>query len=101
MGIYIPNMKLPKGFDHLAIYSDGEVRLMEPDNCQTFTSYRVAKAVEAPPHGDLIDRMALLESIKEARKRQPEIEDVYTEDYFIVAEWLMSAPIVIPSDEEE
>ena len=52
------------------------------------------------PHGALIDRTALLESIKEARKRQPEIEDVYTEDYFTVAAWLMSAPTVIEAEED-
>ena len=56
--------------------------------------------VEVPPHGDLIDRMALLESIKEARKKDPDVEDVYTEDYFTVAEWLMSAPKVIEAEAE-
>ncbi len=51
------------------------------------------------PHGRLIDADALLESIKEARKKDPEIEDVYTEDYFTVAEWVVSAPTIIGAEE--
>ena len=54
--------------------------------------------VEIKPHGSLIDRDALLESIKEARKKDPDVEDVYIDDYFIVAEWLMSAPTIIEAE---
>ena len=53
---------------------------------------------EIKPHGSLIDRDALLESIKEARKKDPDVEDVYIDDYFIVAEWLMSAPTIIEAE---
>lgn len=52
----------------------------------------------ATPHGRLIDAGALLESIKEARKKDPEIEDVYTEDYFTVAEWVVSSPTIIGAE---
>ena len=51
--------------------------------------------VEVPPHGRLIDADALRENIKESRKRNPEFETVYTDDYFIVANWLRSAPTII------
>ena len=51
--------------------------------------------VEVPKHGRLIDADALLESIKEARKRNPEIAD----DYFIVANWLRSAPTIIEKED--
>ncbi len=55
--------------------------------------------IELPtPHGRLIDADALLESIKEARKKDPEIEDVYIDDYFTVAEWVVSAPTIVESD---
>ena len=56
--------------------------------------------IEVPPHGRLIDADALLVSIKEARKKQPEIAEVYDDDYFLVAEWLTSAPTVIPADKD-
>lgn len=52
-------------------------------------------------HGRLIDADALLESIKEARKKDPEIEDVYIDDYFTVAEWVVSAPAIIEGEEGE
>ena len=55
--------------------------------------------VEVPPHGRLIDADALLESIKEARKKDPDVEDVYIDDYFTVAEWVVSAPAIIESEE--
>ena len=54
--------------------------------------------VPVPSHGRLIDADALLESIKEARKKDPEIEDVYTDDYFTVAEWVASAPTIIEEE---
>ena len=54
-----------------------------------------------PPHGRLIDADALLESIKEAKKKQPEISDVYDEDYFAVAEWVAYAPTIIPAEPPE
>ena len=101
MGVYIPSVRLPdKGYfpEHFVIDSDGFVYKTYEE--ALFSENAVGKAIEVPPHGDLIDRMALLESIKEARKKQPEIEDVYTEDYFTVAEWLMSAPTIIEAEEE-
>lgn len=54
--------------------------------------------VELPPHGRLIDADAMLESIKETRKKDPEIEDVYTDDYFTLAEWVASAPTIIEGE---
>ena len=97
MSVIIMGMEMPKSLGkNVTIYPDGRVVDYESGKKDI-----VGNAIEVPDgHGALIDRMALLESIKEARKRQPEIDDVYTEDYFIVAEWLMSAPIVIPSDKE-
>jgi len=56
--------------------------------------------IEVPTHGRLIDADALRESIKEARKKDPDIEDVYTDDYFIVADWLRSAPTIIEREGE-
>ena len=58
------------------------------------------EAIPVPPHGRLIDADALLESIKEAKKKQPEISDVYDEDYFAVAEWVAYAPTIIESEGE-
>ena len=56
--------------------------------------------IEVPQHSRLIDADALLKSIKEARKKDPEIEDVYIDDYFTVAEWVVSAPTIIPADKD-
>lgn len=104
MGIYIKGMEMPSSCFLCPFKKHaGWVRCMITDMNVEPETVRETKAkscplVDVPPHGDLIDSMALLESIKEARKRQPEIEDVYTEDYFIVAEWLMSAPTIIEAE---
>ena len=55
--------------------------------------------IEVPPHGDLIDRDALLNAIKKAGEDDSEIADVYEEDYAAVSDWLYTAPTVIEASE--
>ena len=96
MGIYISNLEMPKRGMVVNIYADGRVTNHFDEFGKT-----IGKAVPVPPHGDLIDRAALLETIKEARKKDPEIEDVYIDDYFMVAEWVVSAPTIIEAEDGE
>ena len=99
-GIYIPGLKFPNedGVLTLRVWGNGMVESL--DGYHSFLLSGI-KAVPVPDHGRLIDADALKESIKEARKAQPEIADVYDNDYFLVAEWLASAPTVIPADPAE
>ena len=93
MSVLIKSMEMPK---------DKPIRIVLNPNGQLFVDHGVHfteyEAVEIKPHGRLIDRDALLESIKEARKKDPDVEDVYIDDYFIMAEWLMSAPTIIEAE---
>lgn len=107
--ILIKNMEMPKSCDNcwaLDDYGDyPRCRITEEQRGYNFPirDKRMDKCplVEIKPHGRLIDANALLESIKEARKKDPDVEDVYIDDYFIMAEWLMSAPTIIPAEEGE
>ena len=104
MGVYIKGMKMPTscydcncfirdsdGSDYCCLLmQDIEDNHKRDDDCPL---------IPVPPHGRLIDADALLESIKEARKKDPDVEDVYIDDYFTVAEWVVSAPAIIESEE--
>lgn len=97
MSILIKGMEIPKDYKYV------DVRIFRDGTATTSTAekpfYKRMDVIEVPtPHGDLIDGMALLESIKEARKKDPEIEDVYIDDYFTVAEWVVSAPAIIEAE---
>lgn len=100
MSVLIKGMKMPKdNYVVMTLYPSGDCYLYY-QGCGVIS--KTVKVVEVPtPHGRLIDADALLESIKEARKKDPEIEDVYIDDYFMVAEWVMSAPTIIPAEEGE
>lgn len=58
MGIYLPNMEMPKlGYREIRIYPDG--RVMEEDECGI--DEVVGTAEQVPPHGRLGDLDALYE----------------------------------------
>lgn len=111
MSVLIKGMKMPKscpcelvgvGYDMYCTFAYGvPSRVREYyECCEKETRPDWCPVIEVPtPHGDLIDGMALLESIKEARKKDPEIEDVYIDDYFTVAEWVVSAPTIIEKED--
>ena len=104
MSILIKGMEMPKDIEpELVIeFADG----IDGKRYARLYHYRHGgltewlEAIPVPPHGRLIDADALLESIKEAKKKQPEISDVYDEDYFAVAEWVAYAPTIIESEGE-
>lgn len=101
MGVYIKGMEMPESCAYCRFegggycFAEGEkllhVRIRDDVHSD-------CPLVPVPPHGRLIDADALLESIKEAKKKQPEISDVYDEDYFAVAEWVAYAPTIIESE---
>ena len=107
MGVYIKGMEMPKSCVSCSFQGFGG-RMNERILCMLTgtndyinqqSKFADCPLVEVPtPHGRLIDADALLESIKEARKKDPEIEDVYIDDYFTVAEWVVSAQTIIESE---
>lgn len=113
MGIYIKGMSMPTSCDgSCPLYDreflrcnitytepwwghDGEpieVPIPIPTDCPL---------IPVPPHGDLIDRDALLRRIAFAETDQPEIADVYVDDYIIVSDWLRSAPTILEAEGEK
>ena len=53
MGVYIPNVELPKQEELLIIDSNGNVEVVDKNGNTSISEY---KAFGLPPHGDLIDR---------------------------------------------
>lgn len=104
MSVYIPGMEMPTSCDDCCVFVEDICPLSTWD--EVLAQSRKGKPhekcplVPVPEHGRLIDASALLQSIKEARKAQPEIADVYDDDYFLVAEWVNSSPTIIPADKE-
>ena len=102
MSLLIKGMEMPKNcLECEATATDywGKYCTFTGIDCLNIGRQKNCPLVEMPPHGRLIDADALLESIKEARKKDPDVEDVYIDDYFTVAEWVVSAPAIIESEE--
>lgn len=99
MSILINGIEMPKScWDCFACHDGWCIINQKIEGHRTVT--HSCPLIEVQPHGRLIDADALLESIKEAKKKQPEISDVYDEDYFAVAEWVAYAPTVIKSEDD-
>ena len=98
MSVIVKGMKMPKCCAECPLNHDAECYLYNRLVCEEPYTQRGdwCPLAEIKPHGRLIDADALRENIKESRKRQPKIAD----DYFIVANWLRSAPTIIEREDE-
>lgn len=65
MGVYLPNMEMPKegSWKTVRIYPDGTCAIPNWQGDCTFI--KDTKAIPVPPHGDLIDRDVLLSEYPE------------------------------------
>ena len=89
MGVYIKGIEMPTGNDELRliIHSNGQVIISH----QTY--YEEAEAVPVQPHGDLIDRDALLDTAT------IHWSQTTNESCFPIDE-IEYAPTIIPASEE-
>ena len=62
MGIYIPNMEIPKGIEMLVVFSNGTVHKCLPGIREYVEK---GTAVPVPPHGDLIEESKVLDIVFE------------------------------------
>lgn len=91
MGIYLPNMEMPKGLEMLVVFSDGTVHKCLPGMREYVEK---GTAVPVPPHGRTICADALMR----------EMHNVILEDgedrrtFYSVIE---RQPTIIPADPEE
>ena len=83
MGIYINGIDMPAHGIVIDIRADGRVSNHYDENCK-----QIATATAVPPHGDLIDRKALLKSQ----------HGVYFLETLLPA--VKNAPTIIPASEE-
>ena len=91
MSVYISGMEMPKEQNvptWAVIFSNGEVRIYK-DGFNTDQGNGKGTAIPAPPHGDLIDRDALM-------KRMWEETDCMIS---VPATFVRDAPAIIPKDE--
>lgn len=61
MGIYINNIEMPKGHNHLTIniWPNGTTSYGVFNREENLCTFKETKAISVPPHGDLIDRSCL------------------------------------------
>ena len=90
MSVYIKGMEMPKGFADVRIYADGRVI------SRALLSFgeEIATAVPVPPHGRLIDAVALILTLKDEKGSYFGYESA------VVGEHVDFAPVVIPASEE-
>ena len=107
MGVYIEGIEMPKGSDEhrLIIRANGQVIIDKK------TYWEEAEAVPVPPHGDLIDRDALMNEFEKAQRTMQQhgreyscsflssSQEISTE-WYCVEDMLDNAATVIPASEE-
>jgi hypothetical protein len=93
MGVYLPDMAMPKPGEVIRIYNNGEARRCHVTEQEAF---EVGIAVPIPPHGDLIDRR---EAIIDANERA---YDFWLSDDEVNAtiQFLEEQPTIIPAEED-
>lgn len=90
MGIYVPGMEMPKDITLFSVSPDGTIDIVHGEGDLAWKTLK-EKAVYVSPHGDLIDRNALL---KEHYGRYGVIDEV-------AREAISKSPIIIPASKEE
>ena len=110
--ILIRGMEMPQcGERHIVIRADGSVHDDGDSEIHWSAFQPTAKAVELPPHGDLIDRDALLAEYERDERAADEHGREFSfsfdsggtrcTEWWIVQQKLMDAPVVIPSNKEK
>ena len=90
--ILIQGMEMPaKGYKTIILHSNG--RVYEPTSEELIVN-KIADATELPPHGDLIDRDAMLKSSREDRL-------MWVYDLTDLPEFAADLPVIVPSEKGE
>lgn len=91
MGIYLPNMEMPKKQVCVVLNPNGLVEILNSDNILVEEFY----AVPVPPHGKLIDADAILQ---EATKGEEPFDWI---DKNELLRLFFDAPTIIPAEEKQ
>lgn len=104
MGVYIKGMEMPQeGCAVAVIFSDGETRVYTGEPVSVIE----CKAVPIPPHGDLIDRDALMKilskviDINASIEQRNEATDQERRCLWWFEQQIGIAPTIIPAEEGE
>lgn len=111
MGVYLPNMEMPKeGFVEILVRDDGTVqqtgRGYRIDGTDYYTPYigempKMFTAVPVPPHR-LIDREQILDSIRIELAQANAVNDMEDYDSWMrVFDYVRKFPTIIPAEEGE
>ena len=104
MGIYLPNMEIPRDGQMLVIFPDGTSYV-----CFNGMRERLAqtKAVPVPPHGRLIDADVLMKEFEKAQRTMEQHGQEYScsflsssqeisTEWYCVEDMVENAPTIIP-----
>ena len=103
MGIYLPNMEMPKNHNHITItiWSNGTASYALHDRGESLVDFRNAEVVPVPPHGDLIDRDEMRETIKPWSPEDEMNGCTFDTVKKLMHTMISQAPVVIPAEEGE
>ena len=95
MGIYIPDIEMPKRHNHvtITIWPSGTANCALFDREKNLCNYKAIKAVPVTPHGRLIDADAAVAN------RGADMNWCY--DLHDLPDYLSDCPTIIPADKEE
>lgn len=102
MGLYIPNMEMPKGKPIcVVIDAAGQARRYDLINGK-YADDELFKADSVPPHGDLIDRVAFREEMDKHYPFDRHTQSKHRWEDAVkstVIKMLATAPTIIPAEE--
>lgn len=92
MSIYIDNIEMPKGHDHLTIniWPNGTTSYGIFNREENLCTFKETKAISVPLHGDLIDRDVLTISTAVPLDGKPY--------QYVSIDNIKAAPIIIPAE---
>ena len=93
MSILIKGVEMPTGCGALTlnVWSDGQVEIFDTDG-----EWKTSEAVPVPPHGDLIDRDALVKAGEDIHET-----DGYESVWGFSYDMIRNAPTIIEAEEGE
>lgn len=99
MGVYI-DMEMPKNGSSIQIAIDDDGKVYPSVEKCILKMSSIAKAVPVPPHGRLGDLDRLAKEVKDMVNEFPQ-DSIGAERYRLFAEFIRTAPTIIPASEEE
>lgn len=101
MGVYIKGMEMPEDNSvAVMIFPDGRVGIIPYAQLLTIELIEGTQVIPVPKHGRMGDLDRLAKEVKDMAKEFP-TDSIGAERYRLLAEFIKTAPTIIPAEEEK